>query len=78
MTKKTMFKTVMDGYMCDEEGFIYKKQAGGVYKPLTPKRHYLDKHNNFYFSITIKGKKYSVKVKDLKKNPMTPWEIVGV
>lgn len=64
----TFHNTAMDGYLCDEHGFLYKRYAGGVLKPLVPKRHPLASHTgDFKFYVTIEGKKYSVSQENLKK-----------
>lgn len=64
----TFYKTPFENYVSDEQGFLYKKQAGGVLKPLRPHRHSLSPHSgDFRFYITVDKKKYSISQTNLRE-----------
>ncbi len=63
----TFYKTPFGNYVSDEHGFLYKKQAGGVLRPIIPKRHPLASHTgDFRFYITVEKQKYSISQTNLK------------
>ena len=64
----TFYSTCFENYISDEHGFLYKKQAGGVMKPIAPRRHWLCSHTgDFRFYITVNGKKYSISQTNLRE-----------
>lgn len=54
-------------YATDENGFLYKINAGGVAKPLRPEVG-IGREKRVYFKIKLDGKKVEISQDDLKRN----------
>jgi len=64
----TFYPTPFKNYVSDDRGFLYKLMAGGVQKPLRPRRHGLAKHTgDFRFYITVDGVMYSISQTNLRE-----------
>lgn len=64
----TFYETPFNNYVSDEHGFLYKRMAGGVMKPLRPRRHGLSPHSgDFRFYITVDRVRYSISQTNLRE-----------